>query len=127
MKIANIPVILFFFIPVLWLMACAAPPAIQYYDFPSDIAEEAKTANIKKLEKGKILYNINCAKCHNKKVNGRIIIPDFTNEQLETYTIRIQNKVHVTNLAETKVTPEELEAIQFFFTYKKPARALNEK
>lgn len=112
---------------VLWLIACAQQPAIQYYDFPADIAEEAKTANFKKLEKGKILYNINCAKCHNKKVNGKIIVPDFTNQQLETYTIRIQNKEHVTNLAENNITPEELEAIQFFFAYKKPGQPLKEK
>lgn len=100
---------------------------IQYYDFPSDIAEEAKTANRKMLEKGRILYNINCAKCHNKKINGRIIIPDFTQDQLDSYIIRIKNEVHINTIPETRVTAQEMEAIQFFFTYKKPILPVTEK
>lgn len=116
-----------FFIIAAGLIACVIQPKIQYYDFPSDIAEEAKVANRKMIEKGKILYDINCAKCHNKKVNGRIIIPDFTTEQLDSYSVRIRNEVHVSAIAENKVTAEELEAIQFFFTYKKPGQPVTEK
>ena len=103
-------------------IACVTQPKLQYYNFPEDISEEAKTANLKMIEKGRVLYNINCAKCHNKKINGKIVIPDFTNTQLESYTIRIQNEVHVNNLPENKLTSEELEAIQFFFSYKKPGQ-----
>jgi mono/diheme cytochrome c family protein len=103
-------------------IACVTQPKLQYYNFPEDITEEAKIANLKMLEKGRVLYNINCAKCHNKKIKGKIIIPDFTNTQLESYTIRIQNEVHVNNLQENKLTSEELEAIQFFFSYKKPGQ-----
>lgn len=126
-KMKNITISMLIFIVALWLIACVTQPKIQYFDFPSDIAEEAKVANLKMIEKGRVLYNINCAKCHNKKVNGRIIIPDFTNEQLESYTIRIKNEIHVSTLPENKVTPEELEAIQFFFTYKKPQQPVTEK
>jgi cytochrome c5 len=110
------------FITALWFTACVSQPKIQFYDFPADIAEEAKVANLKLIEKGRILYNINCAKCHNTKEKGKIIIPDFTNEQLESYTIRIKNEVHVNTLPENKITAEELEAIQIFFSYKKPGR-----
>lgn len=123
----NKKVILFLIIVVIILAACAMQPRIRYYDFPSDIAEEAKAANQKMLEKGKILYEINCAKCHNKKLNGRIIIPDFTNEQLESYTIRIKNEIHASAIPENKITAEELEAIQFFFAYKKPSQPVAEK
>lgn len=94
---------------------------------PADIAAEAKTANLTTIEKGRILYNINCAKCHNTKDKGKIFLPDFTNEQLESYTIRIKNEVHVNSLPENKVTAEELEAIQFFFAYKKPSKPVLEK
>lgn len=115
------------FITALWLIACVSQPKIQFYDFPADIAEEAKVANLKLIEKGRILYNINCAKCHNTKEKGKILIPDFTNEQLESYTIRIKNEVHINTLPENKITAEELEAIQIFFTYKKPSRPQAEK
>ncbi|MEO6541371.1 MAG: hypothetical protein ABIN74_10285 [Ferruginibacter sp.] len=113
--------ILLFFIIVVGLIACVMQPKIQYYDFPADIAEEAKIANTKRLEKGRVLYNINCAKCHTKKIRRRLVIPDFTTAQLDSYIIRIKNQSHVANLTESVVTSEEMEAIQFFFTYKKPA------
>lgn len=118
----NINISLLILSLTVWLVACVTQAKIQYYDFPSDIAEEAKIANLKKIEKGRILYNINCSKCHNTKIKGRIFIPDFTGDQLDSYVIRIKNEVHVTTIPENKVTAEELEAIQFFFTYKKPGR-----
>ena len=72
------------------------------------------------------LYNINCAKCHTKKINRKLIIPDFTTDQLDSYIIRIKNEVHVSTLTENKVTAQEMEAIQFFFTYKKPGQPVKQ-
>lgn len=104
------------------VIGCVTQQKIQYYDFPSDIAPEAKAENLKTIEKGRILYNVNCSGCHNKKEKGKIIIPDFTHAQLDAYTIRIKNEKHVNALPENRITPEELEAIQFFFAYKKPGK-----
>lgn len=118
----NITAFILIGITALWFAACVTPAKIEYFDFPSDIAEEAKAANRKMIEKGKILYNINCSKCHNKKEKGKIILPDFTSEQLESYTIRIKNETHVNSLPESRISVEELEAIQFFFNYKKPSK-----
>lgn len=101
---------------------CVVHQAIQYYPFPEDIAEQAKVENTQKIEKGRILYNINCAGCHNKKEGRKIILPDFTEVQLETYTIRLANETHSTAIPENKVTAEELEEIRFFFLYKKPSK-----
>ncbi len=123
----SLIILTLFFIAAVWLAACVSQPKIQFYDFPADIAEEAKIANLKLIEKGRVLYNINCAKCHNTKEKGKIIIPDFTNEQLESYTIRIKNEIHVNTLPENKITAEELEAIQIFFNYKKPGRPAAEQ
>jgi len=109
---------------IVWLLACVSQSKIEYYDLPAGIAEEARIANLNKIEKGRILYNNNCAGCHNSKKKRRIIIPDFTTDQLESYTIRIQNKVHVERLPETNLTAEDLESIQLFFTYKKPGQPL---
>lgn len=125
MKINNI--LLLFFLLTISMIACVSQQKIQYYNFPDDIAEDAKTANLKMIEKGRILYSVNCAKCHNTKEKRRILIPDFTNDQLDSYIIRVKNEAHVNNLSETKVTVEELEAIQFFFSYKKPSRPVSEK
>ncbi len=120
-------VILLFFIVIIGLIACVTQAKVQYYNFPSDIAEEAKIANTKMLQKGNVLYNINCAKCHNKKIKGKIYIPDFTRDELDSYIIRIKNEIHVSAIPEKKVTTEELEAIQFFFSYKKPGQPVTQK
>lgn len=118
--------LLYFFILVSGLFSCVMQPKIQYYPFPEDIAEEARVENLKLIEKGRILYNINCAKCHNKKEKGKIILPDFTHAQLDAYTIRIKNEVHVGELPDSRITPEELEAIQLFFAYKKPRKPVSD-
>lgn len=114
-------------ITALCFTACVTPAKLEFYDFPSDIAEEAKVANTKLIEKGRILYNINCAKCHNTKEKRKIYVPDFTNAQLDAYTIRIKNEKHTNTLQENKITVEELEAIQYFFMYKKPGKPVAEK
>ncbi len=101
-------------------MACVSQPKLQYYPFPEDIAPEARTQNLAQIEKGRKLYEINCAKCHSKKVNGQKIIPDFTVLQLDAYSIRIKNQAHVAVLPEDMVSLEELEDIQYFFSYKMP-------
>jgi hypothetical protein len=117
----NIITVILIAIIVLFFISCVTPAKIEYFDFPSDIAEEAKIANAKMIERGKILYNINCSKCHNKKEKRKIILPDFTYDQLESYTIRIKNETHVNTLPESRISAEELQAIQFFFSYKKPS------
>src|SRR5262245_21766603 len=118
---------LLLFIVIACIAACVTQTKLQYYDFPSDIAEEAKTEYRERIEKGRILYNINCSKCHTKKVNGKLTIPDFTTDQLDSYIIRIKNETHVKSIPETIVTPAEMDLIQFFFTYKKPSQPVPEK
>ncbi len=125
MKNATI-VIAAFFCTILFLVACVTQPKLQFYDFPEDITEEAKTSNLKTIERGRILYELNCAKCHNKKEKGKILLPDFTNDQLDMYKIRIKNEQHVNALPEDRITIDELESIQFFFAYKKPSKPVPE-
>ncbi len=89
------------------------------YEFPAAMKEEIKTEFIKLCDKGQILYQINCAKCHNSTIKGKEIIPDFTPEQLKGYEIRVSNAQHEANMPEELVTPEELSLISTFLTYKK--------
>lgn len=69
--------------------------------------------------KGKVLYDINCAKCHNMVVKGKNIIPDFSQEKLTGYELRVANREHEGSMPDTKVTAEELVFISTFLTYKK--------
>ena len=74
---------------------------------------------ISQWEKGKILYDINCAKCHNTKVRGRRMVPDFSKEQLVGYGIRMTNQRHESSLTDETVNTEELGLIMTFLSYKK--------
>lgn len=87
------------------------------HSFPPAMKEEVKAEYIKLFEKGRILYQINCAKCHNTKEKGVELMPEFTKEHLAKYELRIQNPQHEDELNETRVNAEELAQIMIFLTY----------
>ena len=88
------------------------------YVFPAEMAEPVKAGYIQMWKKGEILYDLNCAHCHNRVVNRKVIIPEFTEEQLATYEVRIADPMHEMSLSETKVNAEELQLISVFLTYR---------
>ena len=89
------------------------------HSFPAEMNNEVKKQYIPLFEKGKILYQINCAKCHNTKVNGVEQMPEFTKEHLAQYELRVQNAKHEEELTEMRVNAEELQQIMIFLTYYK--------
>ncbi len=97
---------------------CVTPNNVTYH-LPEAMLPHVKKEYLSRCEKGKILYDINCAGCHNTKVKGRIVIPDFTPEQLKGYELRVTNARHLESLTDTSVSEEELGVIMTFLTYKK--------
>ncbi len=102
--------------------ACKLPPKITY-EFPSEMLAHVKADYIKQWEKGRELYNLNCAKCHTTKKFGREVIPTFTDAQLEVYKVRVANTKHETEMSEERVSAEELAQIMVFLTYRKKTAA----
>ena len=89
------------------------------YEFPPEMSETVKADYIKMWEKGKTLYGLTCAKCHNTVEKRREIIPDFKPEQLIGYELRVKNAQHETNMPDELVSAEELGLIMTFLNYKK--------
>lgn len=89
------------------------------YEFPDAMPKHIQAAFLERCEKGKILYDINCSKCHTTAVKGKKIIPDFTPEQLKGYELRVSNAQHESSITETTITAEELGLIMNFLEYKK--------
>lgn len=114
MKTFSVLSILFL---VVLFIQCASPKAMPY-ELPEAMVPTAKIAFGEQCEKGKILYDITCAKCHNLKVKRKEIIPDFTAEQLVGYELRITNKEHESGIPEELVSTEELGYIMTFLSYK---------
>lgn len=98
---------------------CAVHKNKVAYDFPAAMSETVRAEYLKQCEKGRALYSINCAGCHNTVVKGKPVIPDFSQEKLIGYELRVSNAKHESNMPDTKVTAEELGLIMTFLSYKK--------
>jgi len=86
--------------------------------FPDEMLPQVKESYMVMWDKGKILYELNCAQCHNRKEKRKTIIPEFTEEQLAAYEIRVADPQHEMALSDTRVTLEELTLITVFLTYR---------
>lgn len=91
----------------------------QEYEFPAAMLENVKAAYTVICDKGQVLWNINCAQCHTRKLGKKEQIPDFTEDQLIGYELRIANPTHESTIPETNVSAEELGNIMTFLIYKK--------
>ncbi len=89
------------------------------YAFPENMAPAVREAFTKECDKGQALYNLSCASCHNKVVDGKTVIPDWTSAQLVGYELRVLNPKHESGIPEEQVSAEELGNIMTFLTYKK--------
>ena len=90
-----------------------SPNEAQLKDLRGDFNEQ--------FERGRILYAENCGSCHNMKVDGRMIIPDFSAPQLLDYEMRMQYPTHGERLTEAHVSVEELDDIQIYLLFRKPS------
>lgn len=97
--------------------ACHTQKKISY-DFPPAMSDNIRAGYTELCDKGKVLYERTCARCHTILVKGRRVIPDFSPEQLTGYTIRVSNKRHETSMPDSLVSVEDLSLITTFLTYK---------
>ncbi len=88
------------------------------YVLPDEMSPEVKIEYAKICDKGKVLYDMNCASCHTKMIKGKEVIPDFTAEQLESYSIRVANPTHESRVTEENLSAEELSFILTYLSYK---------
>lgn len=111
---------LFYLYTVLFFIcfACSTQKEVTY-EFPAGMMEHVKVAYKEQCDKGRVLYEINCARCHTRKEKRKTIIPDFKQEQLAGYALRISNAKHERNLQDSLITTEEIGLIMTFLTYKK--------
>lgn len=88
-------------------------------DFPATMPTTVKAEYQRQFDKGLVLYDINCARCHNVTIKKKVYIPDFTVNELMNYDVRRGNATHEDEIPETQVTTEELGYIIIFLNYKK--------
>ncbi len=86
---------------------------------PEGFSKERRQQVLQQFADGKKAYLTHCARCHNKTINGKEIIPDISFEQADTYRVRFANNQHKSDLTTDAVTEHELDMIVIFFAYKK--------
>jgi len=67
------------------------------YNIPDNIEPGIRKNFLMVLERGKRLYEGNCAKCHGIFTKGREGVPNFSDQQIDNYTawaIRLDTKNH---------------------------------
>jgi cytochrome c553 len=98
-------------------------------DMPQGFSKERKEQLLQQFAAGKKAYTTHCARCHNKTIDGKDIIPDIPFQQADTYKVRFANNKHKEELGTESVTEHELDMIVIFFTYKKESgvKAFEEK
>ena len=89
------------------------------YTFPATFTKDQKEKTTVFCDKGKVLYDVNCAKCHNTVVKGKQVIPDFPANKLESYKLRFISPVHDSSMRRTNISMDELLFITTYLTYKK--------
>lgn len=105
------------FIICLCTVACSLQKEVKY-NIPEGLNEKQKNKFLENFNNGSAVYTISCAKCHDKTVNNQIVQPEFTNEQLELYIVRIQNDEHSKNLTIRDISDEDLQRVMFYLKYK---------
>ena len=106
------------FVCISILAACTAQKELGYA-LPAEMLPQVKAEYAKRCEQGAALYKMSCGKCHNIKKGRKEIIPDFRQDQLIGYTLRVSNAQHEANMPDSLVTEEELGIIMTFLGYKK--------
>ncbi len=101
------------------LVTCAVSK--KNYELPKAMLPHVRIEVAERCDRGQRLYNINCSGCHNVSKGRKTIIPDFDQQQLQGYTIRVANKRHESSMPDSLVSEEELVLISTFLMYKKPS------
>lgn len=100
------------------IAACTSQKKVEY-EFPDAMLPHVKVHYAELCDKGRVLYDINCSRCHSTTYKRKEIIPDFKPEELKGYELRVSNAKHESSMPDTLVTAEELGVIMTFLSYKK--------
>src|SRR6478735_8059081 len=73
-------------------------PEKAVFEFPMAMKEQVKVDFQKQCLKGEVLYDMHCSQCHNVQVKRKMVVPDFTVEQVMGYDMRLANKSHQSKL-----------------------------
>lgn len=105
---------------LLFALACVAQKKVDYV-IPQGMSPEAVPYFLERFNKGKALYAQACADCHNKMVQGKSVVPDFSTGSLESYAeqLRTSNNEHTQTINPRQLSSEDLSRVLYYLSHKK--------
>ena len=79
------------------------------------MSDETRSVYMERLEKGKVLFKLNCSGCHGIFTKGKDSVPNFTKDQISNYRAAVLMANDKKNHAvAAKMSPQQLDYIIFF-------------
>jgi hypothetical protein len=98
---------------------CTAHKKIEY-NLPEPMSAQTRSIYMERLDKGKILYKLNCSSCHGIFTKGKDSIPNFTKDQIDNYRSAFKMARDKKNhAAAIKMSPEQLDYVIMFLSLRK--------
>ena len=117
MKLLNYILCVFIFVSL--FIQCSSHKKIEY-NLPETVSAENREIILGRLEKGKVLYKLNCSSCHGIFTKGKDSIPNFTKDQIDNYRSAVLMANDKKNHAvATKMSPQQLDYIILFLSLRK--------
>lgn len=89
------------------------------YPLPKNISKESKKNLTAYWKHGRDLYKENCSGCHGIFGKSKDSIPDFSQQQLDTYKAKLSITDEDNHGIAQKLSYEDIEAILHFLSFKK--------
>src|ERR1700709_427374 len=106
-------------IAALIVSRCTAHKKIEY-NLPEPMSTETRAIYMERLDKGKILYKLNCSSCHGIFTKGKDSIPNFTKDQIDNYRSAFKMARDKKNHAvAVRMSPEQLDYVIMFLSLRK--------
>ena len=102
----------------LLLFYCKPQKEVEY-DIPSHYTPQARENAIDWFEKGKVLYRMNCAKCHGIYDRGKDSVPNFTKTQIDNYNAMYIKGDTSNHAVAVKMSSEQLYYVLTFLRLRK--------
>ncbi len=88
------------------------------YLIPETVPTELREGLTSSVERGKLLYKQNCTGCHGIFSKGKDGVPDFSEQQIQRYSLAFLTKDPTSHAAASDLHPEQLNDVMTYLRYR---------
>lgn len=88
------------------------------YLIPETVPTELREGLTSSVERGKLLYKNNCTGCHGIFSKGKDGVPNFSEQQIQRYSLAFLSKDPTSHAAASDLHPEQLNDVMTYLRYR---------